>query len=61
MRWLSPPESVPEPRGEREIFQADVDQEFQPVADFLQHADGDLVLLGGQPLGQLGEPLAGAL
>ena len=36
--------------GEREIFEADVDQEFQPVADFLQHADGDLVLLVGQRL-----------
>jgi hypothetical protein len=31
--------------GERQILQADVDQEFQPVADFLQHPDGDLVLL----------------
>ena len=42
---------------EREIIEADVDQEFQPVADFLEHADGDLVLLRGQPLRQLGEPL----
>ncbi len=34
-----------------EIFEPDVDQEPQPLADFLEHADGDLVLLGGQPLG----------
>ena len=36
---------------ERQIFEPDVDQEFQPLADFLEHAHGDLVLLGGQPLG----------
>ncbi len=36
---------------QREIFQPDIDQEFQPVADLLEHAHGDLVLLGGQPLG----------
>ena len=38
MRWLSPPDSVPEARDEREIFEPDVDQELQPVADFLEHA-----------------------
>ena len=30
---------------ERQIIEADIDQEAQPVADFLQDADGDLVLL----------------
>ena len=39
--------------GEREIIESDVDQEFQPLADFLQHAGADLVLLGGQILRQL--------
>ena len=43
---------------QRQIFEPDVDQEFQPVADFLEHAHGDLVLLRSQPLGQLAEPLA---
>ena len=51
MRWLSPPESVPERARQREVFEPDVDQEFQPLADLLEHADRDLVLLGGQPLG----------
>ena len=37
--------------GEGEIFEPDVDQKFQPLADFLEHAAGDFVLLGGQPLG----------
>ncbi len=31
---------------EREIIEADVDQELQPLADFLQHAHADFVLLG---------------
>ena len=30
---------------QREIFKPDIDQEAQPLADFLEHADGDLVLL----------------
>ena len=30
---------------QRQIIEADVDQEFQPLADFLEHADADLVLL----------------
>ena len=50
MRWLSPPDSVPERARQREIVEADVDQELQPLADFLQHAHGDLVLLGGELL-----------
>ena len=61
MRWLSPPDSVPEARDEREIVEADVDQEFQPLADLLEDAAGDLVLLGVELLRQLGEPVAGAL
>ena len=36
---------------QREIFEPDIDQKFQPLADFLEHADGDFVLLRGQPLG----------
>ena len=47
MRWLSPPDSVPEARGERQIFEADIDQECEPLADFLEDAHGDLVLLAG--------------
>ena len=43
--------------GEGEIFQSDIDQKFQPLADFFEHADGNFVLLRGQPLGQLSEPL----
>ena len=46
---------------EREIFEPDVDQEVQPVADLLEHAHRDLVLLRGELLGQFGEPFAGAL
>ena len=46
---------------EREIFEPDIDQEFQPLADLLEHAHRDLVLLRRQPLRQLGEPFAGAL
>ena len=48
MRWLSPPDSVPEARAERQIVEADIDQEFQPLADLLEDAAGDLVLLGGE-------------
>ena len=33
---------------EREIFEPDVDQEVQPVADLLEHAHRDLVLLLGE-------------
>jgi hypothetical protein len=36
---------------QRQIFQSDIDQEFEPLADFLEHPDRDFVLLGGQPLG----------
>jgi hypothetical protein len=46
---------------QREIFEPDVDQEFQPLADLLEHAPGDLILLGRELARQLGEPLAGAL
>ena len=30
---------------QRQIIEADVDQEFQPLADFLEHAHADFVLL----------------
>ena len=46
---------------QREIFEPDVDQEFEPVADFLEHPHRDLVLLGAELAGQFGEPFAGAL
>ena len=36
---------------EREIIEPDVDQELEPVADLLEHAHADLVLLRGQPIG----------
>jgi hypothetical protein len=47
MRWLSPPDSVPALRRERQVFEADVVEEAQPFADFLQDRAGDLVLLLG--------------
>ena len=46
---------------EREVVEPDVDQEAQALADLLEHALGDLVLLRRQRLRQLGEPVAGAL
>ena len=36
---------------ERQVFEADVDQECEPLADFLKHPHGDFVLLGSKPLG----------
>ena len=45
MRWLSPPDSVPSRARQRQIVEADVDQELQALADFLEDARGDLVLL----------------
>ncbi len=44
---------------QRQIVEADVDQELQPLADLLEDADGDLVLLFGELLRQLGEPRVG--
>ena len=46
---------------EREIFQADIDQELEPLADLLEHARRDFILLGAQRGRQLREPFAGAL
>ena len=45
MRWLSPPESVPEARAEGEIIEPDIVEEGEPLADLFQDAHGDLVLL----------------
>ncbi len=42
-----------------EIVEADIDQELEPLADFLEHAAGDLVLLGVELFGDVGEPFAG--
>src|SRR5262249_49468731 len=47
--------------GQSEIVEADVEQEGQPLADFLEHASGDLVLLRIQRSRNALEPLAGAL
>ena len=41
---------------QRQIVEPDIDQEAQPLADFLEDADGDLVLLRGERLRQCGEP-----
>ena len=41
---------------QRQIFEADVVEEREPLADLLQDARGDLVLLLGEGLRQLGEP-----
>ena len=55
MRWLSPPDSVPDDARQRQIVEPDVAQEDEPVDDLLQDAVGDLVALGvelfRQPLG----------
>ena len=44
---------------QRQIVEADIDQELQPLADLLEDARGDLVLLLGELLRQLGEPVVG--
>ncbi len=56
MRWLSPPDSVPEARAERQIVEADIDEKAEPVADLLQDALGDLVALLVELLRQGREP-----
>ena len=40
-------------RGARQgqIIEPDIDQKFEPLADLLEDAAGDLVLLGSEPLG----------
>ena len=45
---------------QRQVVEPDIEQERQPLADFLQDADGDLVLLLVQRIRHGGEPLAGA-
>ena len=45
---------------QRQVIQADVEQERQPLADFLQHARGDLVLLRVERFRHGLEPFAGA-
>ena len=54
----SPPDRVPDAR-ERQVVEADIDQELQPLADLLQDARGDLVLLLGELPRQLGKPVVG--
>ena len=41
---------------ERQVIEPDIDQEFQPRADFLEDAHGDFVLLGVELVRQFGEP-----
>ena len=48
MRWPSPPESVAALRAERQIADADVDEEAQPLANLAQHAAGDEMLALGE-------------
>ncbi len=43
--------------GERQVFQPDIEQEGQPVADLLEDARGDLVLLLAEARGQAGDPV----
>jgi hypothetical protein len=57
MRWLSPPDSVPGIARQRQVFEADIVQELQPVADLLEDAHGDLVLLVIELRRQLIEPV----
>ena len=45
---------------QRQVVEADIEQERQPLADFLQHACGDLVLLRVERLRHGLEPFAGA-
>ena len=47
--------------GERQVVEADIDQEVQPLADLLEDARGDLVLLVGQRRGQVARTTALAL
>ncbi len=42
MRWLSPPDSVPDVRDSVRYVEADVIQEAQPLVDLLEDAGGDL-------------------
>ena len=51
MRWASPPESDGAGRSQRQVVQADVEQEAQPLADFFQNLAGDLQLIIAQTLG----------
>ena len=41
---------------QRQVIEPHVDQERQPLADFLEHAAGDFVVLLGEVLGQFLEP-----
>ena len=59
MRWLSPPDRVPELRAEVQVVQPDVDQEAQAVVDLLQDPPADLHLLVGELVLQALEPVAG--
>ena len=59
MRWLSPPDSVPDARDQRQVVEADIAQKAEPLVDLLQDAGGDLALVRGQRLVDAGEPVSG--
>ena len=48
MRCASPPDSEPAGPVEREVVEADVEQEVEPLLDLLEHPLGDLLLAGRQ-------------
>ena len=48
MRWASPPARVAVPRDERQVVEADVEQEPQPGVDLLEHRLGDHAVALGQ-------------
>ena len=59
MRWLSPPDKVPDDARQGEIIQSHIVEEFQPRPDFLEDADGDFLLLPVQLLVDIAEPGVG--
>ena len=68
MRWLSPPDSVPDGAVEVEIVEPDIVEEAEPLVDLLEDRPRDLVLLSGQlrverrePCQRVGDRAAGCL
>ena len=47
--------------GERQVAEADVAQEAEPVVDLLEDAPRDLLVLGGKMRGQVREPCRGGV
>ena len=44
MRWLSPPDSEPGVARQRQVVEADIVEEAEPLADLLEDALADLAL-----------------